>query len=187
MITILKHGGRAQKLLQSDLNSIALTIRHILEPHWMYSGVIYVMVCGGSTSLETTSVSLNLTACYHPLLQKQDIVLEDLRIQIRLTNIFTVSLYSWWKPALFPQTHRLTRSPLCFGFYFRGHGSFCSWTSDVWTYVRNRAKYETFLIIHLLYFSTEIKRFIKSIRRQASRSLYIKNISIASWKQKSIL
>lgn len=37
-------------------------------------------------------------------------------------------------------------------------------------------KYETFLIIHLLYFSTEIKRFIKSIRRQASRSLYIKNI-----------
>ena len=33
MITILKHGGRAQKPLWSDLNSIALTIRHILEPH----------------------------------------------------------------------------------------------------------------------------------------------------------
>ena len=50
-------------------------------------------------------------------------------------------------------------------------------------------KYETFVIIHLLYFSTEITRFIKSIRRQASRSLYIKikNISIASGKQKSIL
>ena len=48
-------------------------------------------------------------------------------------------------------------------------------------------KYETFVIIHLLYFSTEIKRFIKSMRRQASRSLYIKNISIASGKQKSIL
>lgn len=48
-------------------------------------------------------------------------------------------------------------------------------------------KYETFLIIHLLYFSTVIKRFIKSIRRQASRSLYIKKISIASGKQKSIL
>ena len=47
--------------------------------------------------------------------------------------------------------------------------------------------YETFVIIHLLYFSTEITRFIKSIRRQASRSLYIKNISIASRKQKSIL
>lgn len=48
-------------------------------------------------------------------------------------------------------------------------------------------KYETFVIIHLLYFSTEITSFIKSIRRQASRSLYIKNISIASGKQKSIL
>ena len=48
-------------------------------------------------------------------------------------------------------------------------------------------KYETFVIIHLLYFSTEITRFIKSMRRQASRSLYIKNISIASRKQKSIL
>lgn len=48
-------------------------------------------------------------------------------------------------------------------------------------------KYETFVIIYLLYFSTEVKRFIESIRRQASRSLYIKNISIASGKQKSIL
>jgi len=48
-------------------------------------------------------------------------------------------------------------------------------------------KYETFVIIYLLYFSTEVKRFIKSIRRQASRSLYNKNISIASGKQKSIL
>ena len=48
-------------------------------------------------------------------------------------------------------------------------------------------KYETFVIIHLLYFSTGVKRFIKSTRRQASRSLYNKNISIASGKQKSIL
>lgn len=94
MITILKHGGRAQKPLWSDLNSIVLTIRHNLQPHGMYNGVIYVMVCVGSASLETTSVPLNLTACYHPLLQKQDIFFEDLRIQIRLTNIFTVSLYS---------------------------------------------------------------------------------------------
>lgn len=48
-------------------------------------------------------------------------------------------------------------------------------------------KYGTFVIIHLLYFSTKITRFIKSIRRQASRSLYIKNISIASGKKESIL
>lgn len=50
MITILKHGGRAQKPLWSDLNSIALTIRHNLQPHGMYNGVIYVMVCVGSAS-----------------------------------------------------------------------------------------------------------------------------------------
>lgn len=54
-------------------------------------------------------------------------------------------------------------------------------------HAKSGIEYETLVIIHLVYFSTEVKRFIKSIRRQASRSLLIKNISIASGKQKSIL